>query len=328
MADLAPRGLAFPIGHCATVPLSGFLLNGGLGWNYRLWGPSCASIQAIDVVDAGGELIRADTDQNSDLFWAARGAGPGFFGVVTRFHLNLFALPTAMLRSTLTYGLEDMDRVAAWLSQLVPFAAPVELSCTFSSRGVQISAVAFADTALGARKALEVLEAEPTGLNALRKGLYQESSVEGVFGRASATVEAGPRYAGDSGWSDASPVELLASVRSGLLSAPSGSVVQLVFVHRENLAQQPDMAFSLSGSTYVHAHALWDDAAQDALNHAWVRRAITSLEPLKLGHYVGEADLTFTPNRAQQCFSPAAWTRLTALKRKYDPHDLFFSYLR
>ena len=328
MADLAPHGLAFPIAHSAKVPVSGFLLNGGLGWNYRLWGPSCASIQALDIVNARGELIRAEKDRNADMFWAARGAGPGFFGVVTRFHLKLFPLPQSMLRSTLNYPVEERERVVAWLSQLVPLAAPVELGCTFSSRGVQIHATAFADSALAARKALQVLEAEPIELKPLRKSLYQEASVEEVFGRASTTVEPGPRYAGDSGWSNASPRELLSSVRDGLLVAPSGSVVQLEFLHHQDWPPQPDMAFSMFGSTYVHAHALWNDAAQDAPNQAWVRDTITSLEPLKVGHYVGEANLSVAPDRAKQCFSPAAWNRLNALKQKHDPDDVFFSYLR
>ena len=42
---------------------------------------------------AAGELIRADATQNQDLYWAARGAGPGFFGVVTCFHLQTRHLP-------------------------------------------------------------------------------------------------------------------------------------------------------------------------------------------------------------------------------------------
>ena len=30
---LAEQGLAFPIGHCASVAMGGFLLSGGIGWN-------------------------------------------------------------------------------------------------------------------------------------------------------------------------------------------------------------------------------------------------------------------------------------------------------
>ena len=38
---------------------------------------------------------RPTPTQNADLYWAARGAGPGFFGVVTRFHLRTLPAPGA-----------------------------------------------------------------------------------------------------------------------------------------------------------------------------------------------------------------------------------------
>ncbi|MER6546723.1 hypothetical protein [Streptomyces sp. NPDC001250] len=42
----------------------------------------------MDVVTAAGELVRCSETENADLFWAARGSGPGFFGVVTEFRLR------------------------------------------------------------------------------------------------------------------------------------------------------------------------------------------------------------------------------------------------
>ncbi|MCA1843502.1 MAG: FAD-dependent oxidoreductase, partial [Actinobacteria bacterium] len=83
---LGSHGLAFPVGHCGSVALGGYLLAGGLGWGMRLWGPACRSLERVEVVTADGTLITADDAHNSDLLWAARGAGPGFFGVATRFH--------------------------------------------------------------------------------------------------------------------------------------------------------------------------------------------------------------------------------------------------
>src|SRR5262249_46404692 len=80
---LPPHDVSFPSGHCMTVGLGGFLLQGGFGWTSRIWGPACASVTAIEVVTADGEVVRADASRNCDLYWAARGAGPGFFGVVT-----------------------------------------------------------------------------------------------------------------------------------------------------------------------------------------------------------------------------------------------------
>lgn len=221
-----------------------------------------------------------------------------------------------------------MDRVAAWLSRQVPFDDAVELGCTFSNRGVQIGATAFANTADDARKALAPLEAGPAGVTAAAQNLYQQVTAEQVFGRKDTTLTPGPRYGGDSGWSNASPEELLATVRDRLPTAPIGAVVQLVFFHGQPRQGLPDMACSMFGSTYVHAHTLSADAAQDTANRNWLHGAITSLEPLKVGHYVGEADLSFAPDRAQRSFSPAAWTRLLALKRRHDPDNVFFSYLQ
>jgi FAD/FMN-containing dehydrogenase len=331
MASLAPHGLSFPITRCPEVPLSGFLLNGGIGFNQRVWGPACANIEALDIVNARGELIRADKDRNADLFWAARGAGPGFFGVVTRFHLKVHSLPRAMLRSELFYPVEEMEKVAAWFSQLAPrTAALVELSCSLTSRGAGIIATAFADTPSDARKALQALEAEPTGLKARSKSLYEECSVKAVFGTASDGSRGGPRFLGDNVWSNASAPELLSRVRDAILSTPSGgSHIGFHWLPQGyDGPPKPDMAFSMCASTYVGVYSGWNDAAQDVANRAWVRTTIASLEPLKVGHYVGEADLTRAPDRAKQCFSPAAWARLIRLKRKHDPDDVFFSYLQ
>lgn len=97
---LDPHGRMFPGGHCPDVALGGFLLQGGMGWNCKArrkiynhvtcplglmaglqnWGFSCQRVLAIDVVTANGERLHCDEQQHSDLFWAARGSGPGEFG--------------------------------------------------------------------------------------------------------------------------------------------------------------------------------------------------------------------------------------------------------
>ena len=74
--QLAAHGLVFPVGHSPSVPLSGFLLNGGLGWNFNGWGPACFSVEAARVVLADGSIVVANEKQHADLLWAIRGAGP------------------------------------------------------------------------------------------------------------------------------------------------------------------------------------------------------------------------------------------------------------
>src|SRR6202035_1921236 len=90
---LAKHDLFFPAGHCPGVGLGGYLLQGGFGWNGRVHGPACMSVEAIDVVLGDGSRVHASEEENADLLWAARGAGPGFFGVVTSFYLRLVRKP-------------------------------------------------------------------------------------------------------------------------------------------------------------------------------------------------------------------------------------------
>lgn len=75
----------FPFGHDPTVAAGGFLLAGGQGWFMRGWG--CTSdrwVTEMEMVTPSGQVVRASKSQNTDLFWAARGSGQGFFAVVTR----------------------------------------------------------------------------------------------------------------------------------------------------------------------------------------------------------------------------------------------------
>ena len=114
MADLEAQGLFFPGGHCKGVCLGGYLLQGGYGWNSRVYGPACESVIGLDVITADGEQIHCDEDNHADLYWAARGAGPGFFGVVTSFYLKLYPRPAVCGTSVYIYPFDLADEVFTW----------------------------------------------------------------------------------------------------------------------------------------------------------------------------------------------------------------------
>ena len=84
------RGYALPAGSCPTVGVAGHALGGGSGYLSRQCGFLCDGLQSIECIDATGRLVVADAAQNTDLFWASRGGGGGCFGIVTRFHFQLF----------------------------------------------------------------------------------------------------------------------------------------------------------------------------------------------------------------------------------------------
>jgi FAD/FMN-containing dehydrogenase len=65
-------------------------------------------------------LFAPASNTNSDLFWAARGAGPGFFAVVTRFDLTLHELPPTIRMFAARFAMDSMPATARWLDDLHP----------------------------------------------------------------------------------------------------------------------------------------------------------------------------------------------------------------
>ncbi|TQN69593.1 6-hydroxy-D-nicotine oxidase, partial [Colletotrichum shisoi] len=116
-------GRWFPGGHCPDVGLGGFLLQGGMGWNCKNWGWACENVVAVDVVTADARELRCSETGNADLFWAARGAGPGFPAVVTRFYLRTRPL-AGMFQSLYFYSLDRFDEILNWVIKVSPKASP------------------------------------------------------------------------------------------------------------------------------------------------------------------------------------------------------------
>ncbi|KAI1469469.1 putative glucooligosaccharide oxidase [Daldinia caldariorum] len=71
-------------GTCPGVGIGGHATIGGLGPSSRMWGSCLDHVIEVEVVTADGSIKRASEKENSDLFFALKGAGAGF-GVITEF---------------------------------------------------------------------------------------------------------------------------------------------------------------------------------------------------------------------------------------------------
>ena len=330
-AALAPHGLAFPVGHCPDVALSGFLLNSGLGWNFGEWGLSCESVRGIEVVTADGEVVYADREHNTDLFWATRGAGPAFFAVVTRYDLIVHALPRAIHIYSTAFGLDSLAAIAAWLPGAIRNVHPhVEIICTIGPdadgrRLIGVVAFGFGADAADARARVAALTAGPADAPRLGETLDRPTSFSELFD----LIDAGfpkIRMSGDSIFTGAGIADLLRVVGPHARDMPAApSAIALIGLGGGTPLPRSDGAFSLIGTTVLGAYGFWNAAADDRRNVRWVNDVLSAAASFSTGYNVGEADVR-ARGRASRCFSPNAWRRLAALKQRFDPGDLFESF--
>jgi FAD/FMN-containing dehydrogenase len=74
----------------ALVSCIGFLLGGGSSYLNGIYGMAVDSLLSARVVTTRG-MVTCNAEENSDLFWAIKGAGQ-FFGVVTEVTMKIFPL--------------------------------------------------------------------------------------------------------------------------------------------------------------------------------------------------------------------------------------------
>lgn len=329
-------GFGFPLGHCATVALSGYLLGGGFGWNSGAWGVACFNVESVEVVLADGQVHRASETENPDIFWAARGSGPEFFGVVTSYRLKLQPLPRAITTSVFTYPIADAARVERWMNhvmKLVP--ATVEFTMVQSSAPPPLAhavdkvatgiATVFADTDEEAHATLSrIASLAPSGAIDIQQNL--PTPFETLYAIIGQFFPEGHRYAVDTHWGAPQALDFLSQLASETAKAPSPRSFSLGVVLPPQVMEMPmpDTAFSMAGRAFTAAYAIWQDKADDDANIGWLRALGRRLAPSSIGAYVGEADLD-EPRKLEMSYSPAAWTRIKALQEKYDPQSIFRS---
>ena len=335
---LEERGRFFNGGHCPTVGIGGFLLQGGQGWNQRGWGWAAESVVAVDVVTADGELVRADASQNTDLYWAARGAGPTFPGVVVRFHLQTRPLSRAIAHTVHGYELADFAEVMTWLyatHSLVPdnveivcVSTPAELPDGTERRLFLVTGLAFGDDLDHARASLARFNECPVIDRAV---FVKDAAPSGLAEQRAQQVEQNPehwQYICDNAWIDGDGTpEGIAAMVEGIRPLFTTNPTERGFaIWMSNAPRRalPDMAFSLQTDAYVAAYTVYEDPADFARNRAWVDEVFAHAQKVTAGQYLGDSDMT---NRQLKFMAPENWEKLQRIIAARDPEGRFHRHL-
>lgn len=329
LAALAERDLFFPAGHCPGVALGGYLLQGGFGWNGRVHGPACMSVEAIDVVTAAGELVRADEETHPDLFWASRGSGPGFFGAVVSFHLRLYPKPRHVANAVYLYPLDCLEEVFRWLQEIGPqVAREVELMAIVhhdheGELEIAVTGPALVESPDQAAEALALLETCPVRERAKLAVPNVEVGLADLYAAVHESYPDGHRYAVDNMWTHAPAEELLPGLRriaETLPCAPS----HMLWMNWGPSPPRPEMAYSVEDETYIALYAVWEDAAEDKANVAWPAERMREMAPLASGIQLADENLGERPARF---VGEEKMARLDEVRAAYDPDELFHPWM-
>nr|WP_277818532.1 FAD-binding oxidoreductase [Cellulosimicrobium arenosum] len=326
---LAGTGLAFPVGHRASVGLGGFLLAGGNGWNQGAWGSACESVLGAQVVLADGRRTSLDAQTDAEAFAVLRGAGPAFPAVVTAFRLRLWPEPTvrrrtARFRVDVRTALSDLAAAGRWADAFAADLAPeVELTLVLSPGEreeppvVVASVTAFGRDGDHAEELLAPLgrcgPVEQTTLAPSTTSIPDLLRVD--------TTPTGTGSVAQQTWTRAGYAEVLPRLARPLAAAPSplSSVLVSSASYRRAAAPATEPLHRPRGTLTVAAYSTWVPGVDDAANLAWPTAVVEPLADVVTGHYVGELDLRATPERIGRCWEPGGLARVAAVRARLDP---------
>ncbi len=326
-------GLATPGGIISTTGIAGLTLGGGVGYLTRGFGLSIDNLISVDVVTADGQFLVASEDENADLFWALRGGG-GNFGVCTSFEYRLHPLKEVYW-GPMFYEVEETQNIFEFYREYIKdapeqmgvfpafqIAPPLPFIPEDRHGDMFVALIACwtgpveeGEAAFKPFHEVAEVKAEMVGpvpfpaINAAFDGLYPKglrqywkgNYVKELTDDAIAVhVEHGPNAPTMNSTMHLYPID----------GAP----------HR---VSQDSTAFGHRDANWAMVMlAGWDDPASDESNIKWVRDYSDALAPHSLaGGYVNfmSAD---DSSRSQANYG-ANYDRLTEVKRRYDPDNLF-----
>lgn len=333
-AATQPHGLAVPAGIVSHTGVAGLTLGGGLGWQQRKHGLTIDNLLSVEMVTASGEIVRASSEENPDLFWGVRGGG-GNFGIVTTFEFRTNTVgpnvvagpvfwPAEETRDVLGFyrdwAAESPDEITTIVFQRKLRAGPA-IPSDLVGRSVvgvvacHVGSIEDGEEALAPLKGfgtpiLDLCEPKPF-LD--HQAMFDQSFPHGGWyyvrscdvaeladGVIDVMIEHGGRIESD--------------MSSIALWQMGGAVARVGDDETAFHGRTAGFTFNINGNT--------ETAEGFEAEREWARSCWTALEPYHTSVYVNFL-MDEGEERIRQAYGEQKYQRLKDLKRRYDPSNLF-----
>jgi FAD binding domain/Berberine and berberine like len=326
-------GLVFPSGVVSHTGASGLILGGGTGWLTRRFGLSCDNVDGFTLVTADSSVVRANSKENPDLFWALRGGG-GNFGVVTEFELKLHPLSSVVLAEGLTPEADIRRLLECWRDFMAD--APIDLKWNIDlrlaphmrnvpvklrGRPVASSSLVWTGDTEAGRPYLEsaLSMCNPESMSSKVVPFLDLQTI------ADDAFPHGRRYYTKSGYFtylDDSTIDRMLEAVSTIPSSETQIELAYLGGAAARVGAQETAFGDRSAPFIMNLLANWSEPSADAGNVSWIRGLFSKLRPaMKPGVYVN-----FMSGDEQDRVPEAyreRWDRMVAVKTHYDPHNFF-----
>jgi FAD/FMN-containing dehydrogenase len=325
----AVHGLATGFGDTGSVGIGGLTLGGGVGFLSRAFGLTIDDLLAAEVVTAGGEIVEVDADKDSDLFWATRGGG-GNFGVATRFKYRLHELDGVVGGMLILPATADVVRSFVAEAE----AAPYELSTIANvapapplpfvpaevhGRLVVMGLLCYAGPPEAADRVLAPFRSLAAPIADMVKPIpYPEMYLP-------EEADFHPTVIGRTMFLDSVDQDVAEMIVERLESSDATMRATQLRVLGGAIARVPAdaTAYAHRGSRIMTNVAAFYDGPEDkAVREAWVNEFAADLRQGDTGAYVNFLGDEGS-ERVRAAYPDGTWDRLTAIKRCYDPTNLF-----
>ncbi len=326
-------GLATTLGINSDTGIAGLTLGGGIGWLMGKLGLSCDNLLGADVVTAGGALVHASEDEDPDLLWGLRGGG-GNFGIVTAFEYRLHEIGPLVFSGAVVHRAEKAIEVLRFYRDFIA-DAPDELGTVVVLRRapplpfvperlhgvpiVQVGACYAGPPEAGERVLRPLRELGPPEVDLFRVKPYLEH--QGLF---DATVQKGWRYYWKSQRIPPLTDDAIETLCAHAFEMRSPRAFTIMFHVAGAVTRVPEEATAFTGRAQGHevnVNAVMGPGDPD--DREWCRNFFQALQRHGTGGVYVNFLMAEGEDRVRSAYGPAKYARLSALKSRWDPDNVF-----